>query len=212
MAPAPAPSPPERAPRPSKARAQEPDAARNFDLRRAAASRRAAAVCAAIVVRRARPPPAEHSRHQAHRRCAVPAAAVHAGDRGLRRRGRGRRARGDGGRLEPQADPLGVLPFGRGVPAGVAGAAARDVQSAAGERREGLRDGALAVGAPRQLLRVRAVAGSVLHGSVAMGLWQGWDLSSHAVTALDEYCAEKDGERWALFKGDAPYRIVPGTY
>lgn len=49
-------------------------------------------------------------------------------------------------------------------------------------------------------------------GGLAMGLFQGWDLSSRAVTVLDEYCTDRYGEQWAQFKKEVPYRMVPGIY
>ncbi|KAH6654042.1 hypothetical protein BKA67DRAFT_518290 [Truncatella angustata] len=49
-------------------------------------------------------------------------------------------------------------------------------------------------------------------GGLAMGIWQGWDLSTRAAGVLDDYCTNKYGEQWAQFKRDVPYRIVPGLY
>ncbi|RYP62537.1 hypothetical protein DL769_007257 [Monosporascus sp. CRB-8-3] len=49
-------------------------------------------------------------------------------------------------------------------------------------------------------------------GGLALGLWQGWDRSSRAVTALDECCTEKYGEQWARFERDIPYWIIPGIH
>ncbi|KAK8136191.1 hypothetical protein PG984_004131 [Apiospora sp. TS-2023a] len=49
-------------------------------------------------------------------------------------------------------------------------------------------------------------------GGLLMGLWMGWDLSSRAVSVLDEYCGKRYGEQWVQFKKEVPYRIVPGLY
>ncbi|KAI1816972.1 hypothetical protein GGS20DRAFT_575185 [Poronia punctata] len=49
-------------------------------------------------------------------------------------------------------------------------------------------------------------------GGLAMGLWQGYDLSQRAVNVLDGYCGNKYGEQWVKFKRDVPYRIIPGVY
>jgi len=49
-------------------------------------------------------------------------------------------------------------------------------------------------------------------GGLAMGFWQGWDLSSRAVQVLDAYCTDRYGEQWAQFKREVPYKIVPGVY
>ncbi|KAK6088028.1 membrane protein [Seiridium cupressi] len=56
------------------------------------------------------------------------------------------------------------------------------------------------------------MVGSGWIGGLAMGLWQGWDLSSRASATLDEYCSNKYGEQWVQFKKDVPYRIIPCIY
>ncbi|GAP82788.2 putative membrane protein [Rosellinia necatrix] len=47
---------------------------------------------------------------------------------------------------------------------------------------------------------------------VAVGLLQGWDLGRRAVAVQDAYCSARYGERWARFRREVPYRIVPGVY
>jgi protein-S-isoprenylcysteine O-methyltransferase Ste14 len=49
-------------------------------------------------------------------------------------------------------------------------------------------------------------------GGLAMGIWQGWDLSSRGVKVLDAYCVDRYGEQWAQFKREVPYKMVPGVY
>ncbi|CAJ2513069.1 Uu.00g011880.m01.CDS01 [Anthostomella pinea] len=49
-------------------------------------------------------------------------------------------------------------------------------------------------------------------GGLAMGLFQGWDLSQRAVATLDAYCSDRYGQQWRQFKMEVPYRIVPGVY
>ena len=57
-----------------------------------------------------------------------------------------------------------------------------------------------------------AMVGCGWAGGLLMGLWMGWDLSSRAVSVLDQYCSKRYGEQWAQFKKEVPYRIVPGLY
>lgn len=57
-----------------------------------------------------------------------------------------------------------------------------------------------------------AMVGCGWAGGLLMGLWMGWDLSSRAVSVLDEYCGKRYGEQWSQFKKEVPYRIIPGLY
>ncbi|KAK7954088.1 hypothetical protein PG996_014974 [Apiospora saccharicola] len=57
-----------------------------------------------------------------------------------------------------------------------------------------------------------AMVGCGWAGGLLMGLWMGWDLSSRAVSVLDEYCGKRYGEQWVQFKKEVPYRIIPGLY
>ncbi|KAK7966831.1 uncharacterized protein PG986_001108 [Apiospora aurea] len=57
-----------------------------------------------------------------------------------------------------------------------------------------------------------AMVGCGWVGGLLMGLWMGWDLSSRAVSVLDEYCSKRYGEQWVQFKKEVPYRIIPGVY
>ncbi|KAI8623306.1 hypothetical protein F5Y19DRAFT_481824 [Xylariaceae sp. FL1651] len=56
------------------------------------------------------------------------------------------------------------------------------------------------------------MVGSGWIGGIAMGLWQGWDLSQRAANVLDEYCSNRYKEQWVQFKKEVPYRIIPGVY
>ncbi|KAI1386532.1 uncharacterized protein F4822DRAFT_410400 [Hypoxylon trugodes] len=57
-----------------------------------------------------------------------------------------------------------------------------------------------------------AMVGAGWTAGLIVGLGQMWDLSSRAVSVLDEYCSNRYGAQWVQFKKDVPYKIIPGIY